>query len=272
MGNSTGRRVVWVLPPPQPQASEASSSSSSISMCSEDVSACAWEDRHLRARDAPYVTTALCRTHRYSLATALVHLLLSGSVDGLQVTSDAQALVLVRSSSSGGVMACRLLNACGEPHLHARFGFDGAAMQQPPLDGAAAARLLFTSLTPPSTWVLALSQHQDDADAAARMQPLGKWLAPPASPAASDAARIVRSGVTEGYVAEDAPRALEWRFTDQLRRDFCAQPMSVLFQQTTFPDPTLPHSGLCSLWSYLTGARGGRLYTRAVALTPPSQP
>ena len=258
MGNATGRRVVWVVSPPASAA--ASSAAASTAVCSEDVSStCAWEERHLRAREAPYVTTALCRAHRYSLATALVHLLITGSVDGLQVASDAQVLVLVRNAAAPALMACRLLNADPQQHHHARFGFEGPT----PLDGAAAAKLLCTSLALPATWVVALSQHQDDADAAARMKPLGQWLAPPATPAAPDAARIVR-GATE-----DAPRALEWRFTDPVRRDFCAQPMSVLFRQTTFPDPTLPHSGLCSLWSYLTGARGGKLYTRAVALTPP---
>ena len=278
MGNSTGRRaalpprLVWMaaVPPATPPTAL-----SETTICSEDVStSCAWEERHTRVREAPYVCTTLCRTHRYSLATALVHLLLSGNIDGLQVASDAQVLVLVRNHhGSAAVSACRLLNACAaeEPphHHHARFVFEAGDVSMPsvPLDGVAAAKLVFTLLAVPATWVVALSQHHDDADAAARMKPLGKWLMPPATPAAADAARIVRVAPTE-----DAPRALEWKFTDALRRDFCAQPMSVLFRQTTFPDPTLPHSGLCSLWSYLSGTRGGKLYTRAVALTPPPIP
>lgn len=245
-------------PVPQQQAAALPGGSSSINssvsavqstICSGEMT-CQWNIRHTRNPAQPYAMDTLCRSHRYHLLATFVDMVTQGYLDGLQACSDAAACVVVRGQEPDVLHILVLRNLSETPHMKARFSW--ATRIFGPVSATTAARFLFNNHCLPSTRVFLASQTP-------RPLPIGQWLAPYAVHADSLPTQLDRQ-----------ERVLYWTYDSPMRRDLLAKPLTVLFEQTTVPDPRLPDGGVKSLWEWLGGASSGALWVHEVAVFQPS--
>lgn len=233
-------------------------------VCSTDEP-CAWQRRQARNRLAPYALHTLCKSHKYTLAATLVDMVMRGDLDCVHACSDYSVTAIVRGTqprilhvlvlnATSGNMSRVVSDDDDDSPIHVRFEWERRVFG--PAEAPASARHLLKCMCMPSTRVFAVNQGAE-----APTVSLGPWLNPTAIKSNPLCASITR---------HENQRFLQWNFSHQVRRDVLAQSMSVLFEQTTMPDPRLPLGGVRPLWQWLGGEAIASLWVRDVATHAPA--